>query len=273
VGAIGEFRQEVRRAWHHSENERHRARTFVRLSKLHAFAKLGKSMVIPLGTHSRLVVDPRFPSTQKAASGNSRELFAWRRLLNNGDLFVDVGANAGVYSLWAADLGSRVISVEPGDEARHALEHNASLNDYSFTVVSAALFDHIGTMRITKNRGPESRLLLSDADEGMEVEVTTLDEILGDRVANGVKLDVEGAERYVLEGAKKSLSEGRIRALQIEYNICAEKYYGETRIPLRDMLSGYGYRFWQPNGEGVLEPFDPGEGGRRHRDVFATLTG
>jgi FkbM family methyltransferase len=271
MGTIKDLRREVKRAWEHSDNADHRLRTLRRQSKMHIFAKMHKTVKFPLGDHSHILVDGRFPSTQKVAFGNTRELFAWKGLLRSDTLFIDVGANAGVYSIWAADLGAQVIAVEPNDEARSVLEKNAALNGYFFTIISAALFDRSGTMWMTEGRGPQSRLLQSKVDGGIEIEVSTLDDILGDRVANGVKIDVEGAERFVLEGAKKALSQGRIRAIQLEYNICAEKYYGETRDPLRDMLKDYGYDFWQPNKDGVLQGTNPGSGGRRHPDLFAIL--
>ncbi len=276
MGTIKDFHEEVKRAWDQPGNTDHRLRTLARQSKMHIYAKMHKPARFPLGDHSHILVDSRFPSTQKVAVGNTRELFAWRRFLGSDTLFVDIGANAGVYSIWAADLGAQVISVEPNDEARSALEANAALNGYAFTIIPAALFDRSGTMTMTEGRGPQSRLLPSDGDggaepAGVETVVTTLDDVLGERVANGVKMDVEGAERFVLEGAKKALSQGRIRAIQLEYNICAEKYYGETREPLRDMLRDYGYSFWIVDKDGVLQSTEPGPGGRRHPDLFALL--
>lgn len=271
MSTIRELHKEIKGAWEHPDNTDHRLRTLMRVSKLHLFAKMHKPVRFRLGDHSEILVDERFPSTQKVALGNTRELLVWKKFLGSETLFVDVGANAGVYSIWAADLGSDVIAVEPNNEARSVLERNAALNGYYVTIIAAALFDRSGTMRITEGRGPQSRLLLSDVDGGVDVEVTTLDEVLGDRVADGVKLDVEGAERFVLGGAKEALGQGRIRVIQLEYNICAEKYYGETRVPLRDMLKSYGYQFWKPGKDGKLESADPGTGGRRHGDLFAIL--
>ena len=53
---------------------------------------------------------------------------ARKRLFGPSTLFVDVGANVGTYSLWAAELGATVISVEPNGEARSQLLENAALN-------------------------------------------------------------------------------------------------------------------------------------------------
>ena len=54
------------------------------------------------------------------------EMQAWGKILGKESLFVDVGANVGTYSIWAADLGARVIAVEPMTDALKALDENAS---------------------------------------------------------------------------------------------------------------------------------------------------
>jgi FkbM family methyltransferase len=41
------------------------------------------------------------------------EMLVWRRALRDDGLFVDVGANAGTYTLWAAELGTEIIALEP----------------------------------------------------------------------------------------------------------------------------------------------------------------
>jgi hypothetical protein len=88
-------------------------------------------------------------------------------------------------------------------------------------------------------------------------------------VAHGVKIDVEGAERFVLEGAHRALAEGRLRVIQLEYNSKA-RIYGETRLPLRDMLAEYGYSFLRPDDDGNLVPARIGRGGGH--DIFAVLS-
>jgi FkbM family methyltransferase len=66
------------------------------------------------------------------------------------------------------------------------------------------------------------RLLLDgDGQSGpTNVPVLRLDDIVGDRSARGAKIDVEGAERPVLEGASSALKDGRIDVLQLESNSC-----------------------------------------------------
>ncbi len=276
LGRLGRFRDEVRLAEQHPSHADNHRRTVARLAAFHLRINLLHQRVrCPLGDHSSIWADRAFPSSAMAITGNPpdfKNMVAWRRFLGPGTLFVDVGANAGVYSVWAADLGAQVISVEPDAGALAALRANAALNGYEFEVVPAALFAGKGEMSFTKGLGPENHLLPVDglAPPDRSVPTATLDEVLGERVAHGLKIDVEGAERFVLEGARRALAERRLPVIQLEYNHCARTFFGESREPLRDMLAAYGYSFLRPDDAGTLLPEHVGPGGGR--DVFAVLS-
>ena len=47
---------------------------------------------------------------------NYPEMVTWRQVLRPADLFVDVGANIGSYSIWAGEMGANVIALEPADD-------------------------------------------------------------------------------------------------------------------------------------------------------------
>jgi FkbM family methyltransferase len=226
---------------------------------------------VPIGDHSKMWADRRFPSTEKVVLGNPPDwsyMQAWKAFLHPGSLFVDVGANAGLYSLWAADLGSIVISVEPEPEVRQALEESAALNDYTFEIIPAALSASAGVMRFTRGLGPNNYLLPEGDTGGDAVEVRTLDEVLGDRLANGLKIDVEGAERLVLNGGAVAIAERRLPVIQLEWNRTSKRNFGEKREMLADLLVATGYEFFRPNDYGDLEPTEVGTFGS---DVFAVL--
>ncbi|NIJ13375.1 FkbM family methyltransferase [Saccharomonospora amisosensis] len=223
-----------------------------------------------LGDNARMWVDLHFTSAASVVYANPpdwNEMQAWKKWLRPGDLFVDVGANVGVYSLWAAQLGAKVYSLEPSPEAFDKLEENVALNDFAVKPMQYALADRPGKMLISKGQGTVNHLLRDPNAGGEEVLVDTLDNVLGDQRAAGVKIDVEGAERLVLEGAQNALAEHRIRLLQLEWNRRSEIHYGETRQPVQRLLSKYGYQFLRPDRYGVLHPTDPSE--MSTEDIFA----
>ena len=200
--------------------------------------RLGRPIVVPIGSHSKIIARKGETNSPKAVRANppNDEMKVWRVHLRPGDLFVDVGANIGIYTVFALDLGAEVISVEPTANADRVHEQ-LRLNGYSATVLQQAITDVRGTVRMTTGLDSYNHLLL-DEPGGVEVPATTLDEVLGDRTAAGVKIDVEGAERLVLQGARRALAEGRIRLLRLEWAPgCAAETLGEGRDPVAALLA------------------------------------
>jgi FkbM family methyltransferase len=175
-------------------------------------------------------------------------MIVWMRLLSPGDLFIDVGANIGTYSLWAADLGAEVIAIEPNSVAAQRFRANCALNGYCMTLHEGVLAERSGEVTFDGRSDATGHI----SAHGERIRAITLDEVLGDRQAGGVKIDVEGAERRVLEGAAQALAEHRIRCLQLEWNQQSERLYGESRKPVVDLLSGFGYRLLRPDSTGRL---------------------
>lgn len=241
-----------------------------------AFELAGRALryrrVVTLGNSSRLWASiPHYTSVLVLHRNppHWNEMLVWSRELGGSSLFVDVGANIGVYTLWAAERGAQVIAVEPDPEAVTALKENLSLNEYDVAVLPVALSNSPGELRLS--RSPDSslnHLVLGEApgDNQVTVAVDTLDNVLGKRTAEGVKIDVEGAERLVLEGAQRSLREQRLRLIQVEWNDMSRRLLGEDRGPVAELLRDHGYELFRPNRAGDLEPVrDTGFGS----DVFA----
>jgi FkbM family methyltransferase len=224
--------------------------------------------VAPLGERSRLWVDLHRTSAAMVMYANPPdlpEMLAWRRALRRGGLFIDVGANVGAYTIWAAELGAEVIALEPAPDTFRLLQENIALNGYPVTAVRAAAGDHCGTARFTAGLDAGNRV----APDGPAVtELVTVDSLLGDRRATGMKIDVEGFEIDVLRGAARALAEHRIGLIQIEWNEMSLFTVGADRGPVAELLAGYGYRLYRPDLTGHLVPIaHPGFG----RDVFASL--
>ena len=228
--------------------------------------------VAPLGTHSKIWADAHVYISARAMYGNPldwNEMLAWRKALSPGKLFVDVGANLGLYTIWALDLGADVIAIEPSRQSLARLEENLLLNGYSAQIVAAAMGATTGTMALTTALDQQNHLLLEahcpDGDHEV-VAVETLDGVVGDRVVHGLKIDVEGAEALVLAGAERLLAEHRARLIQLEWNEASVDLLGQDREPLRELLGDHGYEFCRPDRQGDLKPTN-GKG--FGSDVFA----
>ena len=102
---------------------------------------------------------------------------AWRRVLRPGDMFVDVGANIGTYTVWAAELGAEVIALEPSADAFARLAENLALNGYQARIIRAAAGAQAGTARFTVGQGTTNRM---DPAGAAQTEVMTVDSLIGE---------------------------------------------------------------------------------------------
>lgn len=137
---------------------------------------------------------------------------------------VDVGANIGFYSVLGARLTphSRVLAVEPNPEALRRLAKNLELNGVSAKVVvyRGVLGAATGSVDLNVIDGMEEYSSVSEighasvagkASRTIQVEAETLDRLVERyRLTPGlIKIDVEGAEGLVFEGAERTLKEFR----------------------------------------------------------------
>jgi FkbM family methyltransferase len=136
-----------------------------------------------------------------------------RRYLKSGDCFVDVGASFGYFSALAGvivgDEGS-VISFEPGPQNQSLLLLNLITNGVlTGEVHQVALSDNVGIYRYG-GTGANGSISPFDGDPNHLgtydlVRSTTLDNIVGSRRIDMMKVDVEGAEGRVFRGAEQTL--------------------------------------------------------------------
>jgi FkbM family methyltransferase len=156
------------------------------------------------------------------------------RLLDPGDLAFDVGANIGQnVSIMALVLGEqgRAIAFEPGQESWRLLTENvAAWEQYQLspiTVVRQAvssrrgtgwLFESVdlGSFTLEKNAHGAPHVA-AKTGSGISVDLTTLDEFTPPGTSIGlIKIDVEGHELSVLEGAARLLHEQCVRDIIFE---------------------------------------------------------
>lgn len=132
------------------------------------------------------------------------------RRLKPGDLFIDIGANVGYYSLLAAHLvgaEGRVIAIEPSPSIRAKLQNNIDLNSYrNIDVLGYAISSERGKipfyMGPPESIGMSSMLQRDELTYEGEVECCPLGDLVDAETwqrAHIVKIDVEGAELEVVK--------------------------------------------------------------------------
>ncbi|WP_341720187.1 FkbM family methyltransferase [Micromonospora sp. FIMYZ51] len=258
--------------WSHPANRGARLGGLARAVRFQLRGRMGLRTLTRVGSGGRMWAELHYHGASKVAYVNPpdwNEMLAWRRILQPGDLFVDVGSNVGAYALFAADAGAEVIAIEPSRESARRLRENVALNDFPVSVLECGLADRPGELRLTTGRDTTNHLLLGPDADGEVVAVDTLDNVLGDRFAVGVKIDVEGVERLVLDGAREALRQHRIGVLQIEWNGMSRRLLGEDRLPIAALLEECGYQLVRPDERGVFQ--DAEAVATSAQDMFAVL--
>lgn len=144
--------------------------------------------------------------------------------LRPGDLFVDIGANVGMYTMLASGIcGADTIAAEPSPRALRLLGAHLCLNglESRVKVHPVALGASPGVLPFREDLGPMSRVVgqrenNSGLEEFIHVPCVTLDQLLNGRSPIGIKIDVEGYESLVLRGGLKTLRGQALQAIIIE---------------------------------------------------------
>ena len=172
--------------------------------------------------------------------------------LGEGSVAVDIGANLGEWTIpLARAAGTRgyVLAAEPAPRSATALEATLAANALrQAEVVRCAVGDHDGSVEfavpiVTSARTDTGTARLGPAGDGYErltVSLRSLDSLAAERSLNRVdliKIDVEGKERQVLDGARAILDRYR-PTLVIETGHEAEG----DRAAIHDRLRDLGYQ-------------------------------
>jgi FkbM family methyltransferase len=177
------------------------------------------------------------------------EIWAYRKYdyfgyrVNPGDIVVDIGANIGTFSLYAAKVcgASRVLSFEPFFDNYRILSKNVEQNQLlSITCVNQAVAGNRGlrTLRLDPMDSGSHSLVSGSSERSVEVECCTLEDIF-ERFSlatiDYLKMDCEGAEYEVLESAISRLKQ--IRRISMETHTTLDRKAED----LEKLIRGQGF--------------------------------
>jgi FkbM family methyltransferase len=169
-----------------------------------------------------------------------------------GSTVVDVGANVGFFTLkfarWVGEQGC-VIAIEPDLENFEALARQMAGAGMEGRVRlhQAAAVAEAGFVHFRRNElHPGDHRITFDA-EAMLVRAVTVDELVAQACARSVsliKIDVQGAEMLVLEGAKRTLDTMR-PALFVEVDDRGLQDFGSSANAFLTYVAGAGYEMYE----------------------------
>ena len=210
-----------------------------------------------------------------------RETRALCRLVRPDDICFDVGANIGYYTTLFARLAhsGSVHAFEPAQLNWHVLNTNLLLNRFRHvSMLHAAVGETAGSMPFSVSRdGAFSSLKDTGRDvevDLIETSVITIDDYVRAHNISRIdvmKVDVEGAEGLVINGAKELLSgvETRPRVLMLELYDSNLVPFGFDVKGLAERIEALGYTAHIAGCDGELIRFEAAHR-NRHCNVFFT---
>jgi FkbM family methyltransferase len=136
-----------------------------------------------------------------------------RKLLKEVDILVNVGANVGYYCCHALSMGIPVIAFEPMPRNLHFLYKNIKANEWvGVEIFPIALSNNVDILEIYGDDTGASLLkgwAGTPEDYKTTVPCSTMDTVLNSRLSGKkalILVDIEGAEKWMLEGARIMLA-------------------------------------------------------------------
>ena len=147
--------------------------------------------------------------------GKEPETVAWIEGMTPYSRLWDIGANIGVYSLYASYLGMEVWAFEPSNKNYQALLLNKEDNDFqNLSVMKRALSNRDGISVF--NEYFEAGMSGHSIGEGGRCCLESRGDTLGYPVPQHIKIDTDGNELAVLQGCEKTLA--NVDSLCVEVN-------------------------------------------------------
>jgi len=163
--------------------------------------------------------------------------------LKEKDIFFDVGANVGAYSLLASGVANaKSIAFEPSKKAIDLLRKNVSLNNLENLVncMPVGIGKEKATLWFTKNEDTTNHFTEKNEHDSEVIEVEPLDNFFPVFHPCVIKIDVEGFETEVLKGAKNILDSKELKVIIIELNGSGLRY-GYQDIEIHETLLKFGF--------------------------------
>lgn len=186
-----------------------------------------------------------------------------------GEVFCDLGACEGRFSVYAALKGLKVISIEPELRNFSALEKNCALNGLEpeqLTRLNLAVGNRNGECQLDVGQpweGGHQKMVSSIASrndlefevvESQTVKMVRLDDLWAEEalpVPYSLKVDIDGSERIFLEGATKTLRDVHLQHLMIELQV-ADNTFESIFAEIESHGFSYQDRWQIPNEPGLF---------------------
>ncbi len=210
-------------------------------------------IIYPLTPNSKIVVGRKLTGALinlYCGLVEFEDMFFALHFLRKGDLFVDIGANVGSFTLLAsAEIGAKTIAAEPLPATFLHLVQNVKLNDIESLVEAhnIGLGSQTGVLKFTQSLDTINHVARAGDTGTVDVPVDTLDNLLRGKDPILLKIDVEGFETEVVRGASATLQNPSVQAVIIELNGLGSQYgYDESEVHAQLLNFGFASYAYDP---------------------------
>ena len=206
-------------------------------------------IVYPFVENTLLVVDKGMSSAELqiyTTLYDTNEMLFVMHFLRPEDTFVDVGANIGVYSVLASGItGAKSLAFEPIPSTFANLKRNINFNNLQANteLFNLGVGDKEETLTFSNSLDAINHVIHETGFSGdtTSVPVNSLDNLLVGKNINLLKIDVEGFEANVINGATQTLERPELKVIIMETNGLSDQYeFGQNYI--HDKLLSVGFQ-------------------------------
>lgn len=235
----------------------------------HVITHLENGMKIIVNIHDRCVCR----MIRILGRWDRNETRVLEKLIQPGFKVVEVGANFGCYTLLMSKLvgeNGSVIAFEANPYVSKYLKKSVELNNLTNVIIyenAVAQTSYKGFMVYgLSNIG--GGYILPDTQNSQEtcktekcvpIKVITLDEVLGSVSINVLKMDAEGSEAWILDGATKTIENSKDIIIVMEWVTDHLKRNSINIEAFVQKLKSYGFNFWRINKKEGIESISADE--------------
>lgn len=183
-----------------------------------------------------------------------RQVYCAAQDIREGDVVIDIGAHIGLFSLFAASRGARVLAFEPFPENYALLAENVAANGMEdrISAFNLAVWESREVIKLHRSHGGTgSHSAFGSSTDAIPVKCTTLAAIFEQHHIERcrvLKIDAEGAEYPILYTAPASIL-SRIEMISLEWHETADgEHPSYEHLQLREFLEERGFHVESPPG-------------------------
>lgn len=169
------------------------------------------------------------------------------------NIYIDVGGHVGTTSLPYSSLYKEVIAFEPNPVSYGLFKKNIHINNIkNVKIYNKGVYNKTTDCIIAKHGSNSGCYYIKECEKsGETIPVIKLDDLTYDNPVDFIKIDTEGSELFVLEGAYNVISKNK-PLINIETNGLSGRYFGYNKERIFEFLHALGYKIWDDDGNNPL---------------------